>query len=295
MNCTEFREVVDSYLSDELLTETNHSMMKHVEACGDCQSLVEARKEIRSRLKFAVQNADEYRLPEGFDHKLMTRLRTEAHQEVKGTSWFGLGALATSFGAIALIAVFGFVFLGSGDEVTEPYLVKGFSSESLLNVAAGDHEYCAIKHQLEELPVALSEAAPRYRGLDKVVEQEVGSVLAGHRLSESHSCKYKDTKFAHIVMRKDDKAVSVLVASNKGELHKDIVDFESEQYRVSAFSAGKENIYVISNHDKETNRKTAEAMNATMVERFAGPSRIQTALLTKTPLALSSAFVPVRR
>ena len=69
MNCTEFREVVDSYLSDELLTETNHSMMRHVENCSDCQALVYARKKIRSRLKFAVRSAEEYKLPEGFDHR----------------------------------------------------------------------------------------------------------------------------------------------------------------------------------------------------------------------------------
>ena len=90
-----------------------------------------------------------------------------------------------------------------------------------------------IKHDLEELPIALSDAEKKYHGLDGVVEQEVGSVLAGHKLSEAHSCKYKNTKFAHVVMRKDDKAVSVLVAANKGEKYDKIVDFDTELYKVT--------------------------------------------------------------
>ena len=144
MNCTEFREVVDSYLSDELLTETNHSMMKHVESCEECSSLIEARKEIRSRLKFAVRNDEKYKLPDGFDHMMMTRIRTEAHQEEKSGSWFGFGSLATSFAALALVVSFGYFYFGGAEQKADaPYLVSGVSADSLVNIAAGDHRYCA--------------------------------------------------------------------------------------------------------------------------------------------------------
>ena len=68
MNCRDFRDIADSYLSDELLTETNHDMIRHMESCSGCRDLIGARREIRSRLKSAVIGASEYQLDANFDH-----------------------------------------------------------------------------------------------------------------------------------------------------------------------------------------------------------------------------------
>ena len=35
MRCEDFREIADSFLSDELLVETNHEVVRHLEDCED--------------------------------------------------------------------------------------------------------------------------------------------------------------------------------------------------------------------------------------------------------------------
>lgn len=53
MDCRYFKELLDSYLCDELAVETNHQMHRHVECCPGCCRELGARREMRRVLKIA--------------------------------------------------------------------------------------------------------------------------------------------------------------------------------------------------------------------------------------------------
>jgi len=38
MNCRDVREVGDSFLCQELLTETNHEILRHLDSCPSCRT-----------------------------------------------------------------------------------------------------------------------------------------------------------------------------------------------------------------------------------------------------------------
>ena len=57
MDCRNFKEVLDSYLSDELAVETNHLIIRHTEHCADCRSEMAARRNLRGILRGAVRQA----------------------------------------------------------------------------------------------------------------------------------------------------------------------------------------------------------------------------------------------
>ena len=38
MQCREVRELADSFLSEQLLVETNHEIVRHLETCPDCRA-----------------------------------------------------------------------------------------------------------------------------------------------------------------------------------------------------------------------------------------------------------------
>ena len=42
MNCRDVRDVADSFLGEELLTETNHEILRHLGTCPSCRSEIEA-------------------------------------------------------------------------------------------------------------------------------------------------------------------------------------------------------------------------------------------------------------
>ncbi len=66
MKCQDFREIIDSYLCDELLTETNHEVLRHLEACANCRGVIESRRILRTRMKSAVKNSPQFQIRDGF-------------------------------------------------------------------------------------------------------------------------------------------------------------------------------------------------------------------------------------
>src|SRR5215831_18708062 len=78
MQCDDFREIADSYLSDELLIENNHDVIRHLESCAACRSELAARRELRHQLQAKFNQAAELQIPDGFSESLKTRLREQA-------------------------------------------------------------------------------------------------------------------------------------------------------------------------------------------------------------------------
>ncbi len=66
MRCQEFREMMDSYMSNELLVETNHEVLRHLETCRACRAELAARRELRTRLGSAVKNSPAMQLNSAF-------------------------------------------------------------------------------------------------------------------------------------------------------------------------------------------------------------------------------------
>jgi anti-sigma factor RsiW len=57
MQCRDVRELADSFLSEQLLVETNHELLRHLETCPDCRADIAVRRAIRDRLRAAFAQA----------------------------------------------------------------------------------------------------------------------------------------------------------------------------------------------------------------------------------------------
>src|SRR5260221_8738853 len=115
MHCREFRDIADSYLGNELIVETNHEVISHLEHCSECRRELAARRQLRSQLREAFIKAPENQMPAEFAQRLSARLHEQAfgrsvtplsrrgwHPSVtlRRTSWLALAAclvLATGF------------------------------------------------------------------------------------------------------------------------------------------------------------------------------------------------------
>ena len=78
MECEQVRQLADSYLSDELIVETNHQIISHLEHCADCRRELAARRELRTRLREAFTNASENQIRPEFLSRLSEQLRDQA-------------------------------------------------------------------------------------------------------------------------------------------------------------------------------------------------------------------------
>jgi hypothetical protein len=300
MKCQDFREMIDSYLSDELLTETNHNVLRHMENCADCRQVIEARREIRTRLRSAVTNNPQYQIGKNFEHTLRTQLKYAAFEkaELQTASWFGFKSLMAVVAGLLITATLGFFLFNSGSSSAgradingpeeknttdaEKYTVPALPTNHLVNIASGDHEHCAIRHKIGERPISLAQASAKYAGLEKIVVKPVAGALNNYKLVEAHACRYKKTRFAHLVLQNAKETLSVLVTDadeTQGLKSSEILNFSTEKYEIARFDVRDKAVFVVSNLDQQTNNKAAEALYKPMRNHFEENEILQTAVL----------------
>jgi anti-sigma factor RsiW len=200
MDCRMVRELADSFLSEQLLVETNHEVLRHVETCAACRAELAARRAIRERLRGAFAKASELDVRPDFVAELTRTLKSQ-------TRTVSRRSLLRSWWAAAAGVV-----LAAGGGVAVRQARSRSQLVTLAVTAAGDHQNCAIKFNLAERPIALEEAARLYgMPYGQMAAFQIPAVQPVAATLERHSCVYQDHRFAHIVMRYRDVVTSLLV------------------------------------------------------------------------------------
>jgi hypothetical protein len=147
MQCREVRDFADSFLSEQLLVETNHEVLRHLDGCPGCRSEMASRRALRATIQRAFTNAESLRLRDEFRDGTVSRLRAIA---VPKTRRHFLGVWRYIAAAVVLVAATGMGL----------FLLSSRASAAARD-AAGDHRDCAILFRLGEKPISLENAAER--------------------------------------------------------------------------------------------------------------------------------------
>jgi anti-sigma factor RsiW len=212
MTCRDVREVADSFLAEELLTETNHEILRHLETCPACRADLAARRELREGLRGAFQRASDLTPRPEFIVDVQARLHAAVRRQPirRGIRFQGLWVLAAT------------VLLGVA--VTLAYVGRDWisSAGALARAAVGDHRNCALQFRLAERPISLEEAAQRYGAVYQVLEglppRDVSTPAGVAHVLERHACVYAGRRFAHIVFEYRGAKVSLLVTAVDGSV-----------------------------------------------------------------------------
>jgi hypothetical protein len=280
MNCRELATLMDSYMGDELLVETNHEVLAHLESCADCRIAIAERRELASQLKRTMRSQDEAQISTVFATKLRRELMESALQPSlwqRTVATMFRPAVVASFAAITLLVAASAVWFGSfgrlplGGNISVAEAIR-VSFTELAAIAAGDHENCAVKFNLKEIPITLDEAAAKFgsynKDLDKTVisaisTTDANNALAGSEFVESHSCIYDGRRFAHVVVKKNGEMVSMLVTDTdlpltNGEI---IAATGTSASRAAGFVVGHHAVFIVS--------KLSESENVALAGSFA--------------------------
>jgi hypothetical protein len=277
MKCNDFHELIDSYLCDELLTETNHGVLRHLENCENCRAMIKSRREFRQHLRSAVINAPQYQIGKNFTHRLTTQLKHEAlkNGETKMASRFGYGSWIAVAAGLILTFTFGFFLLNNSVDsnqqtLAKNYIISNLPPNDLTNIALGDHEFCAVEHNKNE-PVVLTQTPVKYEKIDTVVMSPIENTLDGCKLIQSHSCKYKGQIFTHLIVEKDGKHLSIMITDLKNAeklTDEDILYLSSDKYQIARFDLKDEAVFVISDFNKEKNIQAAKSIFNPLRDHF---------------------------
>src|SRR4051812_2637248 len=148
MQCRGIRELADSFLSEQLLVETDHEVLRHLETCPDCRADIAGRRAMRDGLRAAFNRAEELRPRPELAGELLAKLRPHHPALISRRSvlqsWWALAA------GVTLAA-------GGGG-----WLLRQSGARrrltALAREAAADHQNCAVQFNLAERPIRLEEA-----------------------------------------------------------------------------------------------------------------------------------------
>jgi len=269
MKCQDFREIVDSYLCDELLTETNHEVLRHLEMCADCRGEIQERRILREKLKSAVKNAELFQMRDEFRQELVVSLRQHSKtlaspnmfSRINQNSWMAVAA--------GLILTFGLgLWFLQNPAVNPSQEIAGVNETanrvSLEHIALGDHRHCAVEFNLAEDPVDFDLASAKYANLKQLVNPLQNSADK-YEFYESHTCKYQERLFTHIVFQHQGKMISVLLTDlqNFGGLQEDEMIKTSEgNYQIARFDMKNQAVFVVSDLSEQENSATAKLLES---------------------------------
>lgn len=267
MDCKVVRPLADAYLSEQLLVETTHAVVAHLERCPICRADFEAQRRLRSATRLAFEAAPELQVRREFVDALPGRLRARSEGYTTTPiwrSWLGLAA-----GVVLAVG------LGGGGVA---WLASGRLAV-LARLAAGDHQNCAIKFRLDDRPVTLAEGAARFDpafGRLETTAAPAALSAGGVRVLERHACVYDGQPFAHIVLRYKDTSVSVLVAdqavSGTAWWHRATASSvaASGGFNLTSFQSEGHRVFFVSSLPSGDVAEVAQAMRAPIAEALAG-------------------------
>ncbi len=297
--------MMDSYLSDELLVETNHEVLHHLENCPACRNELAARRSLLAQMRLAVKGAKDAQLNLAFAQRLENRLRETALRppvwaKLKNGIFANSSVFSATAAACLLFAVmFGAVWLYRSSPTGNASIIQQNPTDKAIEIprptdspvsqavqialretmpaAVGDHKNCAVHFRLTEEPITLTEAAKKYgrynKDLDKAViaslkesavsaEKVAGKPVDKIEFLEAHSCVFQGRRFAHVVLRRGKKIISVLVTDSDapGESRETISSQTEENLRVAGFGTAHHHVFVVSDLSEAENLRIAETV-----------------------------------
>ena len=293
MNCRDVREVADSFLCEELLTETNHEILRHLDTCPSCRTELHARRRLRGALRTAFNRAPELQPAGEFADRLRDQLRQAAVHRHR--SWaLSRRRLALAAGLVLAAGVAAVVFLNRSWAPAEP----------LAQDAIGDHRNCALKYRLVRNPVPLEEAAQRfdsaYRLLLDAPPDAISTPDGPVRVVERHSCEYGAHRFGHVILQYRGRVVSLLVTVSdrttavtaSAEAIPHVIGHPIEGLSVVSVDGSRHAIMLVSDLEKNELRQLAKIVSVPLAQRLADATSDRTKtiawLFAPTPQELNS-------
>jgi hypothetical protein len=260
MECRDVRRLADAFVSEQLLVETTHAIIAHLERCPSCRAETAGLQRLRAAARSAFVDAPDLAPRPEFISSLRARLQAEATRQrpTRWTAWLGMAA--------SLFLVLGLVF-----GVREWSMLN---LSALLHAAVGDHRFCALDFKLAEPPITLEEAARRFDPVHRRLESVEPSTttLSGGplRILERHSCVFEGRRFAHIVLAYQGQAVSLLVTTDEGMWTIPSSFPVTDGFHATALRGSKHVAFVVSALGDDAVREVAAALAGPVAQALAG-------------------------
>jgi len=212
--CEKTRRYMDSYISNELLVETNHEVLRHLESCVSCSAEIEARSRVKTRLKAAVESQQA-------PSDLAVKIRRQIHQQQSRSRLADWNLWTMAAAAVVVLSIGIWVTRTRtympeiADRRGQDVFIQKVSQtvSKVLRIGLGDHIHCAVFRKYSKNPPALAQLAesmgPTFQGLVPLVK---ASVPDRYRIIMAHQCSYSGRHFVHVTLTDGSNLMSLVIA-----------------------------------------------------------------------------------
>lgn len=277
MQCKDFREIADSYLSDELLVETNHEVFRHLENCKNCRSDLGERREVRAKLRTAVINTPESQIDPAFAVNLRQRLEKEAFRG-KGfpdilRAFYSPKIFAATAAALLVAFLIGVIFRANQadqDQIMSDNNLYKTVWTNLSTAAIDDHVRCALDKYSYWKKNDVTETAEEKAFKEKVLNQFQSETAQNVNLVSIHDCKIGGRNFHHAIVDVGEHIVSVTQTVSETDnmpLTSDVFELNREKFELAGFTGKNETFYVVSDLPRSENLRLAQIFSGILKAR----------------------------
>jgi anti-sigma factor RsiW len=226
---------MDSYLSEELSVETNHSVLRHVAECRDCAAELKRRRRLRALLSETLDLAVDA-------DRARARITHAVDREQRSSKRVApLGAIAATLVAAVAVAYW------AGNRV----------DAAAYDDSAEDHIACALTYP-EGTAYDPDRAAQNLASPFEHIADAVGLSHGVYHVIDAHMCPYKGRNYAHVVIRGDRQTLSLFAErAERGALPDtpatvlagDTLDVHTTTrlgYRISAVATRDHRLFLVS-------------------------------------------------
>lgn len=269
MQCREFREISESYLSDELQVETNIQVFRHLENCPNCRREFAAKRELRQKMKSAVRSADDFKMDPIFANRLHATLKETAFQSNGwAKSWFSAKFLIPVMASLLLVAGLGFVFINwsnqnGGTTISRNAVTKALTEISLK--AVGNHKDCALEKLQMWESMSKQDYAEKEVNEEKVAKPLQAKFSDKIEMLHAHDCIFEGKEFSHVILRQGTHIISVFVDKSdklpEDDSDSTILSERENGLQVASFEKSNKAIFVISDLSESENLSAARILS----------------------------------
>lgn len=287
--CEKVQRYLDSYLDGELLIETNHEVLSHLEECQNCTRELNARGILKKRIHEAGTqlSAPVYLAP-----RIKEALRLD---QPTAWSWsprlWLIPALAVLL--ISLAAVFSARQRGAHSQ----------HLAAILTIGVNDHVHCAVPRNYALTPPSLTQMESDMGSFKDMIPVVRQYVPAEYRLEQAHQCTAQGRDYTHMIFHSGTALISVVIArKGAGESFEQykikpvltaagvaLYQQRLKEYAVVGAETPDRDIFVISNLSDEENTRLAAAV-APKVKDFLAQDRLAYYATAQPPLPLQEFF-----
>ena len=221
-------------------------------------------------------------VPAHLETKVRASIRSlEPHKKPRILGNWMFAGIGTA--ALAAVALFTFYSLNHNSvQRTDAYVAKlRLQVSKVMGVGLGDHVHCAYFRKYPTTPPTVAkmqtDLGPEYAALLDAVKANVPEEF---RVRLAHKCSYQGRKFVHLVLKNDERLMSVVVATKKdGEALSaehlvpalvragvPLYQQRAESFQIAAFENSQHLVYLISDLPGEKNMEMLQAMTGGLKE-----------------------------